>query len=750
MKHTHIAAILIGFLAGIIPSAQSLAAPPEVNNIQVQQQAGSHLVDITYDLYDPDGDAMHVSAVFCPNGDWSWSIPCRAVTGDYGFVGYSSPGKTFTWDAYEDYPDFQGDNCQIRIFATDISPFPEMDFFRVIGLDTLALSRDIPDTTGFGEPMHLIWEGRAPILEGLSPEVVGQMDMVYPFDDGLKGFKWRDLDEDCDEEFEDCWHPRMFNEATGDSFSYFAEINQIYLSNDGNGSSFFQRLLPSGLFEMGFNTIDIAGVEMQEYLQRFSFIVNYDPETILLNGETDWDHPEDPEIYPYYILLNDPAQTHHPFQDGDRIPDRTYVVFKALFKDDPRDMVQDPGYGMGVTGNATGVIQTFGGGPFSFSTGASNVDTDPAWPEGFQGFYADTLGFMPSPNTSFAFSMAGVDEHGRRDGTPASLNFEVGYPPCVQCLEMLPGPYQPSAFSPDLECYDPDAGSHPCFDDPSVFYVKSLSTPPIGGRTYMEQQGQMYLAIHKGTGFVVYTLEELDPDFYYIFPSKIYRMAALLHGRDDAREEWTNPLLRTMAWKYQVDYDCDPYNSIADGGGLDDLQRVTWGSENLQDDGLEIMPYDGVWKLLVDIVVPDQLLNLGPTNFRMIIQYTMADGDPELADELFNKCIRQFSTGTVQGVALDQTRCDFYPTRPAQYHIFEDVRPSEFGPGSGTWRDCNPSFPNVVSSLDLSLGAMTSLENQPVEQQFQIIFQAADGDLSCEPGLYTGRLALPPWHGRTD
>jgi hypothetical protein len=750
MKFRFAIALLIAVCAGINPFAQSLAAPPEVSNIQVQQQAGSYLVDITYDLFDPDGDAMYVSVMFAINGNWSFGVPCRAVTGDVGFGGYSGTGKTIVWDALEDYPDFQGDDCRIRIFATDISPFPELNFFRIVELDTFPLSWDNPDTVGFGRSMHLMWNGEAPIVEGLTPEFVATMDTVYPYYDGLTGCKWMVMDGDCDPEFEDCWHPRLFNEATGDSFSYFAEINQLIFSNNGSGTSYFQRLLPSGPFEMKINTKDIAGTEVLPYMQNISFVVNYDPETIILNGQSDWDHPEDPEVYPYYILLNDPGQTHYPFQEGDRIPDRTYVVFKALFRDDPRDMVLDPGYEMGVTGNATGVINLFTGGQFAFNTGASHVDTDPAWDEGFLGFYADTLGFMPLPNTEFTFNMVGVDEHGRQDGTPAELSFTVGYPPCLQCLEILPGPYQASAFLPNLDCYEPDAGSHPCFGDTSVFFIKSDSTPATTGRTYMQQQGLMYLAIHKETGEVLYTIDQPSSEEYYVFPSKVYRMAVLMHGRDDLREAWTDPYLRSLAWRYQVDYDCDPENSIADGGGFDDLQQVTWGAENWNTPGLEITPEDGVWKILVDVVVPDQLLNVGPETFRMIIQFGMAGGDIELTEELFNKCIRQFSTGTVQGVNLDQTDCAFFPLRPAKYHVFEDVRPPGSGPGAGTWRDCNPSFPDVVSSLDLSLTAMASLDDQPVEQQFQIIFQAADGDLSCEPDLYTGRLALPSWHGRTD
>ena len=56
---------------------------------------------------------------------------------------------------------------------------------------------------------------------------------------------------------------------------------------------------------------------------------------------------------------------------------------------------------------------------------------------------------------------------------------------------------------------------------------------------------------------------------------------------------------------------------------------------------------------------------MGPT-FYQIILFTMADGDPELANDLYNICLRQLSSGTVMATALDQTRCGILPFgRPA-------------------------------------------------------------------------------------
>ena len=116
-------------------------------------------------------------------------------------------------------------------------------------------------------------------------------------------------------------------------------------------------------------------------------VINFDPETIILNGQTDWAHPEDPEVYPYYFLLNDPLKMHHPFQGGDRIPDRSYVVVKALGRDDSRDYLLDPDYPVGISGYLRGVRDNLFGGQYSFQTfpvtGArSPPGTPPATPAG--------------------------------------------------------------------------------------------------------------------------------------------------------------------------------------------------------------------------------------------------------------------------------------------------------------------------------------------------------------------------------
>ena len=78
--------------------------------------------------------------------------------------------------------------------------------------------------------------------------------------------------------------------------------------------------------------------------------------------------------------------------------------------------------------------------------------------------------------------LAWFDEHGRKDGTPAEITFEVGYPPCVQCVEILPKSNDPSAFDPSLECLEDTSPAtlenHPCFGDTTVRIARQVG---VGG-----------------------------------------------------------------------------------------------------------------------------------------------------------------------------------------------------------------------------------------------------------------------------
>ena len=636
--------------------------------------------------------------------------------------------------AIDDFGDFDRTPARLHFFSNTLGN-PTLRFFRIQGTDTIPLAQGYVDTVGFGFPYQIGWAGLSPNIRGYDPVALAEVDTVYPFDDGLFGYKWRitgELGGSCVPTLEDCWHPRKFNEATGDSFSYFGSRTNLLFANNDTGTDPFTKLLPSGEVGIEVNSIDVAGVEVANFMRPFSFVVNYDPETRMVDG-FDPEHPEDPQEYPYYIQLNDPAQVRHPFHAGDRIPDRTYVVVKALARDDPRDNKVDPDFGVAFTGFLSGVRSNFFGGTFSFMSQTSDIDYHPAWPAlDADGWAADTLGFLVAPSTEFTVSMQAIDEHGRRDGSPASLSFDVGYPPCIQCIETLPKSYSTSQYGAGVECYDGHS-SHECFDGEDVYRISKTGSGPND----LEYIGAAAILVDKATGFTQTVTDTSGMSTTnYVIDARLYRMDVLLHGKDDPREAWAKPLYREMAWKYEIDYDCDPYNQIKDGGGNDGLKDPTWGSTGLGS-GLEIDTATGVWRISVDVAVPSQLLDRGQTYYRdTYLFYIIAGGDADLAADLFDKTTRQSGHGLIQAVALDQTECNprYTPYRPAKYNLFEAVRPYAAAPPPGlTWRDCNldTRMQGIQTGLTLSQGAMASLDGTPAVKNFRLIIETPEGDFEC-------------------
>jgi len=190
-----------------------------------------------------------------------------------------------------------------------------------------------------------------------------------------------------------------------------------------------------------------------------------------------------------------------------------------------------------------------------------------------------------------------------------------------------------------------------------------------------------------------------------------------------------------LGWMYQVDYECDPYNQIQDGGGFDDIRQPTWGATP-GSSGLEILPASGLWKISVDVAVPKNLMTLGPDNYRdLYLLYLVGIEDPEAREMVFDSTTMQFGQGRVRAIAMDQTQCGFLPIRPATYNFFRHVWPSEAElPAGVSWRDCNlkdSGVQEIMLEMDLSHGAMSSLDGEPAWKDFRIIVETATGDFEC-------------------
>jgi hypothetical protein len=312
----------------------------------------------------------------------------------------------------------------------------------------------------------------------------------------------------------------------------------------------------------------------------------------------------------------------------------------------------------------------------------------------------------------------------------------VGYPPCIQCIEILPKSNTPSAFDESLACLEdtsaPTLEAHPCFGDTTILRVTSDGF----GDEDLEFIQQAYMLVNKTTGFTeVVLLPGQGGEENFELPVNLYRMDFLLHGLDDVRERWAENVRRLPGCTYQVDYDCDPFNQIQDGGGNDDINVPTWGEYGGQTD-LMIDETSGLWRIAVEVAVPRDLITYGPVNFKeIILRFSLGITDPVLRQRVFDDCTRQFGAGQVQAIALDQTKCGFQPLRPGRYNFFRNVRPSVDTPPAGmSWRDCDLEFfvPDILLGMDISPGAMPSLGGEPATRHFRIIVETATGDFECQ------------------
>ena len=100
---------------------------PIVSNAHAEQRSGTHLVDITYNLEDPDGDTMTLSVQLSADGGKTFNVPAKTFSGDIGVGIASGRGKHIVWDAGVDLPDTDGSKYVAKIIADDgvLNAFPD-------------------------------------------------------------------------------------------------------------------------------------------------------------------------------------------------------------------------------------------------------------------------------------------------------------------------------------------------------------------------------------------------------------------------------------------------------------------------------------------------------------------------------------------------------------------------------------------------------------------------------------------------
>ena len=109
--------LILGFT--VTGYAQGENHAPFISNIHVEQRSDIKLVDITYDVSDPDGDLLTITVAVSNDGGKTFNVNAKTFTGDVGNSIAPGKGKKITWDAGIDSPNIYSTNYVVKITAND-------------------------------------------------------------------------------------------------------------------------------------------------------------------------------------------------------------------------------------------------------------------------------------------------------------------------------------------------------------------------------------------------------------------------------------------------------------------------------------------------------------------------------------------------------------------------------------------------------------------------------------------------------
>ncbi|MFC1717529.1 SUMF1/EgtB/PvdO family nonheme iron enzyme [Candidatus Poribacteria bacterium] len=100
--------------------AQDENRAPFVSNVHAEQLSGSKLMEINYDVADPDGDLLTITAAISNDGGRTFTVPAASFTGDIGSRIVPGPGKRIVWYAGTDVPGVYDTDYRVKITASDV------------------------------------------------------------------------------------------------------------------------------------------------------------------------------------------------------------------------------------------------------------------------------------------------------------------------------------------------------------------------------------------------------------------------------------------------------------------------------------------------------------------------------------------------------------------------------------------------------------------------------------------------------
>ena len=166
----------------LLTAGTALAADPVVSNVALAQRLdGSGLVDITYDLADPDSPSVAVAVQMSANAGASWDFPVLNLTGDLGTGVAPGIGKQILWNLGALPVDLNLDQFRVRIVASDTGILHKPHSPRNVAItDWSAINWSLPAN----------WEkfSRADIFLAMAAELWSDQYRNEPVIDRIKAF----------------------------------------------------------------------------------------------------------------------------------------------------------------------------------------------------------------------------------------------------------------------------------------------------------------------------------------------------------------------------------------------------------------------------------------------------------------------------------------------------------------------------------------------------------------------------------
>ena len=622
---------------------------------------------------------------------------------------------TFHIVAVDDRGDY--DRTPARLyFLSNALGVPAIQFYNSLE-QTSATRMAGDDTVGFGESLAISWNGSTPNIRSFSAAHLAERDTVPPLD-GLYGFKFRlPLDIDCDDVNEDCWFPQRFSIRENRNVSYFGATTGLEFSNAPGGADVYNRLLFQGVHLLLVNSVDVAGVEVPSEAQQLQFIVNYDPDTMILGLPKDFDgeggdpavvldtdpfYP-DPTVYPFYrVYRPDGEITTSAFAPNDTIPHRSVAVFKAIGWDDADDTpLGDFGLTPGVDYRIAFQSKfeawgRFRGGDSFFRFETQFSDAVPSvWDDTAVGASADTMSVLVGPFL-YEFSMRAMDEHERRDGTPEIFPFSGNRPPEIECVDVvLPG--TASGFP-----------GTSCSADVDTFYVAA--------------SGDVSITHPQWTRLI----QNAGLHTMWVNPtanSRLIDQTPITGGYNNVAIsafsfDFGDPADRMMSCRYEIVSHRDSLtNAIPDGSGVDNLVQVSYSfATNFS----STFDANGVWRLPVRVYVPLIMVQNGPGLFGSILGAQNPQWNADQLAHAVELVSGQLGLSTATVIARDGTKPDVRPNRCA-YFYYDGVRaPLVHG------ERCDEEYDNRVDGLEYQF---FTFESAPFLRQFMLKLVTNTGEI---------------------